>query len=1392
MPSQPIADPLSTSPVAERVAPSSFPQQRMWFLAQMPGAVAAYNEAMVFRLRGPLERHLLRQALDGLVRRHETLRTRLAESGGEVVQLIDPPMTGYALDEEDLTGRPDADERLAELRRAELATPFDLRHGPLARGRLVVIGEEHHVLLLTIHHSVFDGWSMDVLLRELGFFYASLAEARPDPLPPLAFQYADYARAQRTRAEGGPGGDDDAPGGGSGFAGRPARADAGQLTCVDAESTASASYWRERLSGAPALLALPTDRPRPPEQDHRGGRVAFRLDAELTSALKSAARASGGTLFVAMVTGWAVLLSRLTGQKDVVVGTPSANRRRREVKGLIGFFVNSLALRVDLSGEPTAGSAVKRVRGALREALDHQDLPFERVVELVNPPRSPAHTPVFQTMCAWVPSREGMLTLPGVEVEPLDIPDAAAKFDLALSLTETDGCVVGQIDYARALFDRGTVERYVRHLEHVLRGMAEQPDTCVADLPLMDAEETRLLMADWDATRAVSDRDAMGAGMDRDAARAGTERDTPRAHEEAAAAASLVQRFETQVRLRPDAPALVCGDGRDTVRLTYAQLDRRANRLAHALVARGAGADTVIGLHAGRTAEFVVGVLGVLKAGAAWLPLDLGQPTARLAMMVEDAAPLLVLTDANTTTPGSHAADTPTTPWHALRAIEAEATRDDAPGLPCDPARLAYVIYTSGSTGRPKGVAVTHASVLNLFDTWLARMGAEPGEASAAWSGIGFDATVHEVLMPLTTGGVLHLVPDELRGDPEALMTWMRERRVAQAFLPPAYVKWIDEDPARRLEGLALRRLLTGVESLPEMALYRMTCHLPGLRVCYGYGPTEATLYATAYYDPQPLERQCPIGRPLPGTRLYVLDDRMRPVPPGVAGEVYLGGGSLARGYLHRPDLTAERFVADPFVPGGRLYRTGDLARRLPDGNAEYLGRSDDQVKLRGFRIEPAEVEAAVLALDGVREAAVLTDRATGGEPRLVAGVGTGDAPVRAQHEWRAALAARLPDYMVPSRFVQLPALPLNRSGKLDRTALLELARSAADSQVNVASPRDRTELTLYQVWRGILLTDDIGVRDSFFDLGGTSLSAIKMAHEVREAMGETIAVRDVMLHPTIEDLGGLIRRGASGRTGNNLIAFHESADGRNVVCVHPAGGTAFCYLTLAKALPDTIGLYGVQSPGIDPGETPLDSVEAMAEAYLRLLGPLGDGPLVLTGLSYGGLVAHAMGRRLAAAGRTEVSVVLLDTQATDDEAERAAITPVDMAEFRDKLVRFNGMYPGIDDEQIERYHRIYNHNRLTARDHMPQRSGARLVLMQATGGEADDASLDAVRAFWRERAGGPYRVEPVDCDHWEMLENDQAALVAATIERELDQCATPPLPQPVRPRTAARAGEAR
>lgn len=1307
-------------------APLSLAQERLWVMARMDGdASAAYNEPMPFDIRGPLDTGLLLRALHLLAARHEALRTRLVPSGGSALQVVDPPDSGFPVVFEDLTGLPDAAERCARLRREVEGTPFRLGEEPMVRGCLMRLEPDHHVLVLTAHHIIFDGWSRSLLLRELGLVYAALQEGRDPALPELTWQYSDYTRWQWEWMSGD-------------------------------EPAAHAEYWTSTLTGAPAVLSLPADRPRPPEQDFRGDRTSVVVDEELTAALRELAAAQGVSLYATVLTGWSILLSLLSGQEDIVVGAPTSNRRRGDVEGLIGFFVNTLALRADLSGSPRVGDALKQVNQRVRDALRHVDLPFERVVEVVNPPRSPAYTALFQTMFAWVPSMRNELELPGMAVALReDAAHVPAKFDMVLALADEGRQLTGEIDWAVALFDPATVERYVRQFLRVLRLMTERPDAESAGLTLMDEDEERELLASFSTGPAVA---------------------VPDSH----APAGLLERFAAQVRERPNQPAVVAGDTeRDC--LDYAELDLRANRLAHALRGRGAGPDRVVGLHAGRTLDLVVGVLGILKSGAAYLPLDPDQPTDRLAAMVGDAAPVLVLTDR----PDATGADRPL--WEHLAKVEAEGARDDAPPPDAqggaETSRLAYVIYTSGSTGRPKGVAVTHGSVINLFDHWRDLMGDAPGEAASAWSSIGFDASVHELLMPLTTGAVLHLVPDKLRGDPAALLDWMRDREVTQAFLPPSYVLWIDEDPAKRLAGLRLRQLLTGVESLPESALHRMCALLPGLRICFGYGPTEATLYTTAYTDPQPYERSCPIGRPLRGTRLYLLDDRMRPVPVGVPGEICIGGVSLARGYLNRPDLTDERFVPDPFVPGERVYRTGDLARWLPDGNAEYVGRRDDQLKLRGFRIEPGEVEAALLAVPGVREAVVLADRDAPGGPHLVAGVGCDGTAARTAYEWRAALEDRLPDYMIPSVVAEFPRLPLNRSGKVDRAAVLGAAAGARTGRVNTAAPRDHAEMALYRIWQRVLLHPDIGIGDNFFALGGTSISAIKMASAVQDELGVPLPVREVMLHPTIEALAERVRAHGTGAVpsagSSSLVELRRGTGGR-VVCVHPAGGTAFCYLPLSTALPDGVGVVGLQAPGINPGESTLPGVGAMAREYLRLLAPRPGEALVLCGLSFGGLIAYEMGRLLAADGHERVSVVLLDTHGAEDAARQSAIEPVGMEEFREKLVRFNGMYPGIDDGQVARYLNVYNHHRVTARDYDVPVSPARVVLMQATAVEDSDGedgigAAERLRAFWRDRARGEFTVEPVACGHWDMLESDELPRVAAVLTAELDRLADLP-----------------
>lgn len=1282
------ADTIPRRPRPDAPVPVAFAQRQLWFLDQLSPGNPFYNNPVAFDVVGTLDVPALARALTEVVRRHEALRTVFTLVDEEPCQVA-RPAGPVALPVTDLSALPASQRsrRADAAVEAEARAPFDLSTGPLLRSALLRTAPDEHRWLLTVHHMVADGWSVGILIGEVTALYGTYARGGAAALAELPVQYADYALWQRRQLGGG-------------------------------ELERQLGYWTRTLAGAPALLSLPTDRPRPVVQRYRGETHGTTVDAAVLRGLREVGRAGDATLFMTLMATLSVLLWRHSGQDDVCVGTPFANRNHRDVEGLIGHFVNTVVIRNRLDPQQPFAALLADVRRHLLDAYAHPDLPFEQLVDALNPERHTSYSPLFQVMLVLQNIPRGRLELPGLTLRPLSSSTGAAKFDLSVEVMEHADELHVIFEYNTDLFDAATVARLAGHFVRLLAQVAADPSTPVGALRLLGADERHRLLVEYNRTA----RPLAGP-------------------------ADLVARVAAQARRHPGSLAVVDGDER----LDHATLQRRANRLAHALIARGVRPDQVVGLHAPRSAGLIVAILGVLKAGAAYLPLDPALPPERLAGMVADAAPALVLGEGD------------------LAAVEAEGRHDGPPDVAVHPANLAYVIYTSGSTGRPKGVAVTHGAVANLLDDWVSRLGAAEGEAAALWSSVGFDVSVQEIFLPLTTGGVLHLVPEQLRGDPAALMGWLREHRVVQAYLPPAFVRWLDEDPAGRLAGLALRQLLVGVEPLPEQGLHRIRQALPGLRIRNGYGPTETTVYSTAYPDPQPWARQCPIGRPLANTRVYLLDERREPVPVGVTGEIHIGGAGVARGYLGRPAATAERFVPDPFVPGERVYRTGDLARLLPDGNIEYLGRRDGQVKVRGFRIELGEIEAALLDRPDVREAAVLVDSDAAGEPRLVAGVVRGGATPLLVSEWREALSRRLPGYMIPSLFVELPRLPQTTNGKLDRAEVLRLARAGAPWQVNLASPRDQIELTLYQIWKRLLLHPDIGIGDRFFDVGGTSISAIKLAHAIGEAFGETLPVHEIMLHPTIEALGGRLRRGASGRPPSNLIEFRAGDGAGRVICVHPAGGTAFCYLSLAKALPESLGVYGVQSPGVNPGEEFLPTVEAMAEAYLGQVAHLLDGPVVLTGLSYGGLVAYEMGRRLARAGHPGLSVVLLDTLGTDDPAHRGAIEPVDMAEFRDKLVKFNGMYPGIDDEQIDQYHRVYNHNRSTMRDYRTPASPARLVLLQATAGR-DEGFLREVRAFWRRRGDADFLLEQVHCDHWDILESAVVLRVAALLRREMDR----------------------
>lgn len=1269
-------------------------QEGLLLYEHIESARAVYNVTKAFDLRGSVDAEVLSQALAAVVERHEALRTTFVTVSGETASRLLPASESFPFVMTDLTDSSSGRqrERLADVLRAERRLPFDLScAGPLVRARLLTMGSRRHVLVFTAHHIVYDGWSELILWREISSAYRELMlGGRPEVQPPTR-TFGDYIRLQREWLGG-------------------------------TEAKNQAEYWAERLAGAPPLLPLPTDRPRPVEQDYDGARVPVTLDEPLTAELVEFAGRNGVTIYTLVLAAWSVLLARLSGQADVVVGVPIANRRRAEYSDVMGYFVNTVAIRMNVSDTITSVAFCRQVRAALRADLAHSELPFERVVERLNPPRDYSHSPIFQTMVAQISSLDGLLKISGVDVSQISLPDTLAMYDLMLSIAEEGDRVVGYIDYATSLFEPESVEWYGSSLIRILGQFLRQPDQPLGDISLIDEDDQQALIRQSHGPRPTDEN------------RAG-----------------IVEQFAAQVAERPNQPAVVSGDGR----LTYAELDRCANGVARALIDRGVGPGRVVAIYPDRSVQLPVAILGVLKSGAAYLPLDRVQPHERLSAMVGEADPMVILSCGD---------DCPEA-WNALALSEIAPEFALESQMAVRSNDLAYIIYTSGSTGQPKGVAITHASVVHMLNDWSVRVGPAPGEAASTWYSIGFDVSVLEILFALTTGAVLQIVPEELRGDPKALFRWMAERKIVHAYLPPAYMNWLGEDPEERLAGLSLRRVMTGVEPQSELTLFRIQSALPGLQIQFTYGPTEATVYASAYSTFKALDRRCPIGRPLPGTRLYVLDRQLRPVPTGVVGEIYLAGANLADGYLNRPELTEERFLPDPFVVGARMYRTGDLARPSADGNVEFVGRNDDQIKLRGYRIELGEVEAALRRVAGTPSATVLVDQKTSGEKRLVAVIASGDTPLKPVSEWRIALSNLLPDYMIPEIFLQLPEMPLNRNGKLDRNALLAQAHSHRQTDINIGNPRDQVEMALCRILSEMLNLPTVGISDNFFDLGGTSLLAVKFAAAIEREFKCEIPIREVMLKPTIERLAVVVRAGGQFSGEEPVIELRAGASRELVVCVHPAGGTAFCYLPLGAMLPVEVAVLGVQSPGVNPGGVMASTVEEMAQEYLDKLSLSNHESLVICGLSYGGVIAYEMARRLAAAGHTRVSAVLLDARIAEDAAEREAIGPVGSEEFYEKLVRFNGAYPAIADDQLQRYFRVYNHHRLTLKSYQPQVSSARMIYVQATW---DDGSATDVVAAWRRRCAGELRVEAVDSGHWEMLEAPSLHKVAQFITDEL------------------------
>jgi amino acid adenylation domain-containing protein len=1052
--------------------PLSHSQEAIWFFQELSPGMKSYNFQASFRLRGALDADALQRALDEIVRRHEIFRTTFHDEGGRAVQRVHEagpaPCPRF-----DLRGLP-AGERDAMVERhmaEEFGAPFDLGQLPLIRWRLLRLADDEHLLLQVEHHFVHDGWSFAIFLRELVALYTAAVRGEPSPLPELPVQFADFCVWHRRLMEG-----------------ERARADL--------------AYWKATLTGADPVLELPTDRPRPATVSFRGASLRTRMPRETARAARAFCRENGATLYMTLLAAFEALMGRYTGQEDFCVGGGVANRSWKETEPLIGMIVNTIAHRARLDRVRTFRELVAQVRDAAREGYAHKDVHFGQVVEAVAPERTLSRLPIYQVAFNFHDAPYPDLRLPGVEVELTEaLSNGSAKFDFQAIMMPRAEMVPGTPDdvvdavweYSTDLFDRSTAERMIEHYWRLLAAMLAEPDRPFRDLPLATAEERAAVEEAWGrGERTPDDGD------------------------------TLHDLVIAQARRAPDAPAVLSSAGR----LTYGELDRRSALLAGRLQAEGVGLESRVGIFAERSPELVVAALAVLRAGGAYVPLDPTLPAGRLSRMLADCGARVLLA------PRAMEGRLPEFEGEVIWVEEgaASAAGADSHFAPRtshspSPDGLAYVIYTSGSTGTPKGVGVPHRGAVNLLADLQARRPLGADDRCSVWTSPGFDVSVYEMFSALTAGAAV-VVPDEaVRPLPAEFVRWLADERVTAAYVPPYMLPELAQQAGERPGAFALRRLLVGVEAIPEPLLRRILAALPGLRIVNGYGPTEATVCATLH-DVEPAsgrEGNTPIGRPVRNTYVHVLDEGLQPVPPGVPGELYAGGAGVARGYLGRPELTAERFVPDPFpeTPGARLYRTGDRVRWLPSGQLEFLGRIDQQVKVRGFRIEPGEIEAVLREHPAVRDAVAAVREDVPGTRQLVGYVVPRDGAAPDAAELRGWLRDRLPEYMVPSAFVALDAVPLTPNGKTDRRRLP--APAQVEQERSYAAPAEGTEAEVGRIWEEVLGVERMGVHDHFFERGGHSLKATQVVSRVRSAFGADLTLRDLFDAPTLGEFAARV-----------------------------------------------------------------------------------------------------------------------------------------------------------------------------------------------------------------------------------------------------------------------------
>lgn len=1177
--SQPAdAVPEITPRQADGPAPLSFVQELMWLIHELHPGTYTYNSSGARRLHGALDADALERAINRVIERHSALRTSFELRDGAPVQIINE---GLRLTIERVSAPGIEGDELVDLMRTLVRRAFDLTKPLLMRATLVEIAADDHVLVTSADHIVWDGWSKGIFFRELADCYDAFCTGREPVLPELRLQYADFAVWQRA-------------------------------WLAEERMERQLDYWRQTLSGAPPLLDLPTDRPRPAVATHRGDRMEHWIAAETLSSLRNLARLHGATEFMLLVAAWATLLRRLSGQDDIVLGTPIAGRNRVEVEGIIGYFNNTLALRIDCSSDPSFVELLGRVRERLLSAYSHQDVSFEHVVREVAPQRDASYSPIFQSLIVLQnAAKESSLKLRGLEMEMIVTESGTAKFDLSLGMGEYDGKLHASMEYNSDLFDRETVDGICSQFARLLDAIVEDPGRRLSELPLLSDAQLEDVVA---------------------AAR-GPVREIP--------PITLHGCFRERAAAAPDAVAIDAGDGD----MSYGELEARTGALARALGERGIGRGGRVGFCVDRSPGLLVAMLGILRSGAAVVPLDPEYPDTRLAQMVQDAGLELVIAD------GAHGELVERLGATSLDITEFVAT--DVADLGelghhdhGESEDAAFVIFTSGSTGRPKGVILGHRGLINHALSSIDIYGVTAAERTLQFASVSFDISLEEIFTTLLAGGTLVLRDEDMPLGGAGLVGWLEHHRVSFMDLPTAFWhEWVsDLDRRGGAPPRTLRRLVVGGEKVSVDAWETWRRIAPSVRWFNTYGPTEASVIATAFEPPADWARatgaEIPIGTPLPNVAVHILDERGRPVPTGVRGELHIGGAGVAHGYLRQPDATASSFPTLAWS-GERVYRTGDVVRRGRDGLVEFVGRTDQQIKLRGFRIEPAEVEAALVEAPGVTAALAVV--LGGDEPRLVAYVLGDGETMPDPAAIRRTAANRLPAFAVPSAVVVLDAFPLTPNGKVDRDALP--APEAKHGTAEHAQPHNHTERVFAEIWSELLGTE-VGIDDDFFELGGHSMLAVRMLTQVEERLGFRLRLASMVRTPTIRGLAeGIVPGGdASEVEWPALVEMKPEGTRRPLFLMHSLTGDVLIYRDLVRRLAPEQPAWGLEALGGDGRQLPKLSIPDMASHYIAEVQTVQPhGPYYLAGLCYGGDVAHEMAHQLEAAGERVAFVGLID-----------------------------------------------------------------------------------------------------------------------------------------------------